>query len=125
MPSNTEANPRRDGKGQCQAITLRSGKNIAGTEHRAPAPELQVEAARPREEKTVTAEKENLENSEVQHEEKDKVGSVEKPRSSVPIVHPPVPYPQRLNKQREDKQFNKFLEEFKKLQINIPFAEAL
>lgn len=45
--------------------------------------------------------------------------------SKVPIVHPPVPYPQRLNKQREDKQFSKFLEFFKKLQINIPFAKAL
>ena len=40
-------------------------------------------------------------------------------------VFPPPPYPKRLQKQKLDKQFPKFLEVFKKLQINIPFAEAL
>lgn len=40
-------------------------------------------------------------------------------------MYPPVPYPQRFQKQKLDKQFAKFLEVFKKLQINIPFAEAL
>ncbi|MGI4673514.1 hypothetical protein ACR2XN_29025, partial [Klebsiella pneumoniae] len=37
----------------------------------------------------------------------------------------PPPYPKRLQKQKLDKQFAKFLEVFKKLHINIPFAEAL
>lgn len=87
--------------------------------------EEQGEAARPHEAEQLTVEVENLENFEVQHEEKDKARSVEKPMNSVPQIHPQVPYPQRLNKQREDKQFSKFLEVFKKLQINIPFAEAL
>ncbi|XP_062104040.1 uncharacterized protein LOC133815189 [Humulus lupulus] len=36
-----------------------------------------------------------------------------------------IPYPQRLWKTSLDKQFSKFLEAFKKLHINIPFAEAL
>ena len=36
-----------------------------------------------------------------------------------------VPYPQRLRKNRLDNQFGKFIEIFKKLHINIPFAEAL
>ncbi|XP_016178500.1 uncharacterized protein LOC107620930 [Arachis ipaensis] len=36
-----------------------------------------------------------------------------------------MPYPQRLQKASKDKQFSKFLEVFRKLQINIPFAEAL
>ena len=36
-----------------------------------------------------------------------------------------VPYPQRLRKNKLDKQFTKFMEVFKKLKINIPFAEAL
>ena len=34
-------------------------------------------------------------------------------------------FPQRLRKSNLDKQFSKFLEVFKKLHINIPFAEAL
>ena len=37
----------------------------------------------------------------------------------------PVPYPQRLKKHKLDKQFTKFMEVFKKLHINIPFADAL
>ena len=40
-------------------------------------------------------------------------------------VYPPPPFPKRLQKQKFDKQFAKFLDVFKKLQINIPFAEAL
>ena len=36
-----------------------------------------------------------------------------------------VPYPQRLRQNKLDKQFTKFMEVFKKLHINIPFANAL
>ena len=36
-----------------------------------------------------------------------------------------VPYPQHLRKNKLDKQFTKFMEVFKKLHINIPFAYAL
>ncbi|MGI4673495.1 hypothetical protein ACR2XN_28930 [Klebsiella pneumoniae] len=37
------------------------------------------------------------------------------------------PFPQRINqeKQRQEEQFKKFVEMFKQLKINIPFAEAL
>ena len=37
----------------------------------------------------------------------------------------PIPYPQRLKKNKLDKQFTKFMEVFKKLHINIPFTDAL
>ena len=37
----------------------------------------------------------------------------------------PIPYPQRLKKNKLGKQFAKFMEVFKKLHINIPFADAL
>ena len=36
-----------------------------------------------------------------------------------------IPYPQHLKKNKLDKQFTKFMEVFKKLHINIPFADAL
>ncbi|XP_016207631.1 uncharacterized protein LOC107648162 [Arachis ipaensis] len=39
--------------------------------------------------------------------------------------NPPLPYPQRLQKETKDQQFPKFLEVFKKLEINIPLAETL
>ena len=38
---------------------------------------------------------------------------------------PFIPYPQRLRKNKLDKQFGKFMDIFKKLHINIPFDEAL
>ena len=37
----------------------------------------------------------------------------------------PIPYPQRLKKNKLDKQFTKFMEVFKKLHINILFSDAL
>ena len=36
-----------------------------------------------------------------------------------------VPFPQRLQKVRREEQFSKFLDIFKKIEINIPFAEAI
>ncbi|KAL4299894.1 hypothetical protein AHAS_Ahas17G0146500 [Arachis hypogaea] len=36
-----------------------------------------------------------------------------------------MPYLQRLQKKTKDKQFSKFLKIFRKLQLNIPFAEVL
>ena len=36
-----------------------------------------------------------------------------------------VPFPQRLQKAKMEEQFSKFLEIFKKIEINIPFAEAI
>ena len=38
---------------------------------------------------------------------------------------PPIPFPQRLQKSKLDDQSSKFLNMFKKIEINIPFAEAL
>ena len=36
-----------------------------------------------------------------------------------------IPYPQHLKKNKLEKQFAKFIQVFKKLHINIPFADAL
>ena len=36
-----------------------------------------------------------------------------------------VPLPQRLQKARREEQFFKFLEIFKKIEINIPLVEAI
>ena len=38
---------------------------------------------------------------------------------------PPIPYPARLNQNKEKEQYGKFLELFKQLHINIPFVEAI
>ena len=36
-----------------------------------------------------------------------------------------VPFPQRLQKAKMEEQFSRFLDIFKKIEINIPFVEAL
>ena len=38
---------------------------------------------------------------------------------------PPIPFPHILQKSKMDDQFSKFLNMCKKIEINIPFAEAL
>ena len=37
----------------------------------------------------------------------------------------PIPFPQRLKQSKLDSQYAKFLNVFKKLEINIPFVETL
>ncbi|XP_017970451.1 PREDICTED: uncharacterized protein LOC108660699 [Theobroma cacao] len=59
--------------------------------------------------------------SEVEHKEDDKA---ENQRTSQ-VIYPPPPFPQRLQRQKLEKQFQKFINVFKKLHINIPFAETL
>ena len=36
-----------------------------------------------------------------------------------------MPFPRRLQKARREEQFSKFLDIFKKIEINIPFAEEI
>ncbi|XP_062100494.1 uncharacterized protein LOC133806403 [Humulus lupulus] len=103
FPSNTEANP----KAQCNAISLRSGKKLEEPVEKSSLPLKMESAIKEKVEEKVT---ENL----------------EKNQSQVSTDHHiKIPFPMRLRKNNLDKQFAKFLEVFKKLHINIPFAEAL
>ncbi|XP_030478313.1 uncharacterized protein LOC115695387 [Cannabis sativa] len=105
LPSTTEVNPKEN----CKAITLRSGKNYAGLSKDKPENEEDDQPApTPKKKKTTDG--------------------LQQKETSPPISinhHIKIPYPQRLRKNNMDKQFSKFLEVFKKLHINIPFAEAL
>ena len=60
----------------------------------------------------------------MQTEQPEKV-SEQKQKEKVQAYTPTVLFPQRLQKAKKEKQFSKFLELFKKIEINIPFAEAL
>ena len=53
---------------------------------------------------------------------KEKTEAKDRPASTETIA--PIPYPQCLKKNKLDKQFAKFKEVFKKLHINIPFADV-
>ena len=49
----------------------------------------------------------------------------QKQKEKVQAYTPAVPFPQRLQKAKKEEHFSKFLEIFKKIEINIPFAEAI
>ncbi|KAJ8774225.1 hypothetical protein K2173_009656 [Erythroxylum novogranatense] len=59
---------------------------------------------------------------EKEEEEKPREDKEKQPRER---PYPPPPFPQRLTKQKHEKGFENFMDVFKKLTINIPFAEAL
>ena len=49
----------------------------------------------------------------------------QKQKEKVQAYTPTVPFPQRLQKAKKEEQFSKFLEIFKKIEINIPFVDAI
>ncbi|XP_062087035.1 uncharacterized protein LOC133793767 [Humulus lupulus] len=100
FPSTTEVNPKGNLNEHCHAITLRSGTVYEGTSMEKRVEQKQDQQA-PNIEDKKTCEEKVIENPPAGCKEK------------------------RLQKNRLDKQFGKFLEVFKRLHINIPFAEAL
>ncbi|XP_022857778.1 uncharacterized protein LOC111378774 [Olea europaea var. sylvestris] len=115
LPSNTEINPKE----QVKAITTRSGVQL---------PEIHVKWPATITEKTPTTGEEQVDELDKTTEE-NQIESLGSPRvktsTLVKAYVPPIPFPQRLQKHKIDKQFQKFFDVFKKLHINIPFAEAL
>jgi hypothetical protein len=102
-----------------QAITTRSGVQL---------PEITVKRPVAETNKVPTSDEEQVEGSEKSTDKNLKENSdTPQAKAAVPIKEyvPPIPFPQRLHKHKLDKQFSKFIEVFKKLHINIPFADAL
>jgi hypothetical protein len=120
LPSNTEANP----KGYVKAITTRSGKTTS------PVKPLTEPVA------------EECVDEEVQMESSGEVHQWLGPASTAQPENSPkkknvteeqevdmrfrrVPYPARLLQQKYGKEYEKFLELFTQLKVNLPFVEAL
>ncbi|XP_050233414.1 uncharacterized protein LOC126681901 [Mercurialis annua] len=103
FPSNTETNLKEG----AMAISLRSGKEVDNS----------------------PKEKNKDNHIVIEEEEADKNMeeeiTVEKYPPTVKAYVPPIPYSQRQRKRINELHFQKFLDIFKKIQINIPFAEAL
>ena len=59
------------------------------------------------------------------HAEQLKGSSEQKQKERVPAYTPTVPFPQRLQKAKREEQFSRFLDIFKKIEINIPFVEVI
>ncbi|KAH9724028.1 hypothetical protein KPL70_007340 [Citrus sinensis] len=101
LPSNTE-DPRREGKENTtkgQATATAEGTQTVHVEKEVATPVATIY---------------NKPNKQ----------SLVPPEASQQFRHPP-PFLQRFQKQKQDKQFSKFLNVLKQLHINIPFVEAL
>ncbi|KAG9450307.1 hypothetical protein H6P81_010272 [Aristolochia fimbriata] len=113
LPSNSETNPRE----QIKAITLRSGKVLEEQQH------TQVEEDTTDQQQDKEREELNQER-EVSKQQKQK-GNASKNLSNDAINVDTLPYPARAKKDKLEDKFSKFIDIFKKLEINIPFVEAL
>ena len=100
FPSDTRKNPK-----DCMVVQLRSGKEMSNSKAE-------------KTEKTTKTEKQ-------MHTEQPKKVSEQKQKEKVQAYTPVIPFPQRIQKAKKEEQFSKFLEIFKKIEINIPFVEAL
>ena len=109
FPSDTQKNPK-----DCMAIQLRSGKDLSNNKKTEGIEETE-------------AEKEKTEEKEEKNNQLDQLkgSNDQKKKEGVPAYTPVVPFPQRLQKSRREEQFSKFLDIFKKIEINIPFAEVI
>ncbi|XP_057996489.1 uncharacterized protein LOC110663532 [Hevea brasiliensis] len=107
LPSQPEMIPRE----YCKAVTLRSGKILEHSE-----------------EESTKRTFDKCENQTEEKKEEAKENQEEEARKKKKLPEPyqsPLPFPQRFQKAKLDKQFEKFLEVLQKLYINIPFTEAL
>ena len=112
-------NPRREGNEHVKAVTLRSGRELAVPGQPPVIGEVETE------EVIQTSLNDKIEREQPQ--EKNFVEEETEAKDRLTMIEPivPIPYPQRLKKNKLDKQFTKFMEVFKKLHINIPFIDAL
>ena len=120
LPSNSEVNPRGEGKEYCKAVALRSGRDLE-----IPEPQLAVRELEIKEQDQIIPkdqmQDEQSRDTRVVNDNKVRKATEKQTRTDEPAI--PIPYPQRLKKGKLEKQFTKFLNIFKKL--NIPFMEAL
>ena len=96
------------------AIQLRSGKDLSSNK--------KTEGKEETEKEKEEIEKEEEKNNQI---EQLKGSNDQKKNEGVPAYTPAVPFPQRLQKSRREEHFSKFLDIFKKIEINIPFAEVI
>ncbi|CAM8944464.1 unnamed protein product [Rhodiola kirilowii] len=89
------ARPEQGQREHCNAVTLRSGKELEELDEEVPNPQNQKEK------------------------------EVEKGKDELKPYTPPIPFPQRLKKKNHDKQFSKFAEMMRKLYVTFPFIEVI
>ncbi|XP_070015391.1 uncharacterized protein [Nicotiana sylvestris] len=101
LPCDTEPNP----KAQVNAVTLRNGRALEEV---------------PKKNKNIDHPEGELAPKPVEGNEKDNKGP--KP---VIETRPPSPFPQRLQKQKDDAKYKKFLDILSQVSVNLPLVEIL
>jgi len=131
LPSDTVHNPREE----CKALQLRSGKVIGESSNKEATKLKEQDTASKQGEDKVSTPQKSKEDEEpqsktpTQDNHSSNKGNVkpqqENKNEGVKAYVPKLPYPTKIHKGTKDQQFPRFLEIFKKLEINIPLAEAL
>lgn len=109
IASSSEINPKNERQEHCNAITLKSGKELKTSIHVDKQDMVEKHALKPIQESLEESTSKEVENQP------------QPPKES----HVRVSFPQCLEKIKFEEEFAKFLEVFKKLHVNIPFIEAL
>ncbi|XP_022951570.1 uncharacterized protein LOC111454344 [Cucurbita moschata] len=126
LPADTET-PKREGKEQCQAIELRSGKKIPS------GGEKNAEQGDSHSQETADTQQRNDEAAVQKEHSKDYAKIKEQPKIQTTASSgqesitytPSPPFPQRIKRKKEEAHFEKFMDILKEIHINIPRVEAL
>ncbi|XP_057747299.1 uncharacterized protein LOC130966506 [Arachis stenosperma] len=126
LPSDTIPNPKEE----CKSIQLRSRRTLVNDKETNNKLAKNDEANSKEEVTLKEKDQEKLKEKEEELKASKKGKQImeeqlQEQRKMVKPCTPSLSYPQRFNKELRDQQFLKFLEVFKKLEINIPVAEEL
>ncbi|CAM8956231.1 unnamed protein product [Rhodiola kirilowii] len=111
------ARPEQGQREHCNAVTLRSGKELDDEQQKKKKVSFDLEGQ-------ASAEIEELD-EEVPNPQTQKEKVVEKEKEELRPYTPPIPFPQRLKKKSNDKQFSKFAKMMRKLCVTMPFTEVI
>ena len=120
FPSDTRKNLK-----DCMVVTLRCSRELE--ERRNKKKEIEKEKHAEIREKLKQHSLEVAEEdrtTKMQQEQQVEKGNLRN-KEEVKVYNPQVSFPRRLQKTKLEEQFSRFLNMFKKIEINIPFSEAL
>ncbi|GJS71785.1 reverse transcriptase domain-containing protein [Tanacetum coccineum] len=103
---------------EVKGVTTRGGKT---TNHDVPDNDTNIHTK----EHLVINHDEPVESNEVLTKDQPQTTNEPVVRPSSEVQTPPIPFPQRLRKEKEEAQQKKFLENLKQLHINLPFIKAI
>nr|XP_025661528.1 uncharacterized protein LOC112757139 [Arachis hypogaea] len=131
LPNDTIPNPSKE----CKALQLRSGKVIGESSNKEATKLKEQDTVDTQDEEKASTLQKSKEDENPQSKthtqdshpnNKDDVKPQQESKNErVKAYVPKLPYPTRVHKGTKDQQFPRFLEIFKKLEINIPLTEAL